>query len=500
MSVNRSRNPWPRCGLAAGLLGALFAASGDAQSPATKAAPGQPAFADADERPQTYLVPLTVRGRALDPEGRPIAGAQVFLASQSPGYKRIAETTTDKAGQYLFFDVPLPVAKPVGNLGNDSGTFEVFGWADGYALAWRPHKRYLPMPRQPVNDADEYDPPTVFLPEDVIELDLRFVKPVKIQGRITDDAGEPIPNATVAWRYADVEWNAENYNSYRFKGALHSLNEPEIVPPGIKLRTTDADGRFRFEHLPPDHRLRFDVRTPDGASRFVTAVTHPGITGDRHGNRVYSGDINLVFRHRHDVAFRVLLGDTDSPAEDVRVGVDHKDGSSAGITDAAGRTVVRVPAGKLNVELLPKIHTPYLVTDLSVEAPESPDEPVVLRLRPAAVVTIMVVDDETGKPLPDVDLWVGTRQPDSPSLSRQLHLFRSYERETRICHVHRSRTDESGRMTAYFEPGRHRIGVGLNAPRGYSAVNHLGWEADCPAGQTVVLVFRMRKSNNHVGF
>ena len=50
--------------------------------------------------PKTYTHPITVSGRALDPAGKPISGAHVYLASLRADYKRIAETTTDAEGRY----------------------------------------------------------------------------------------------------------------------------------------------------------------------------------------------------------------------------------------------------------------------------------------------------------------------------------------------------------------------------------------------------------------
>ena len=97
--------------------------------------------------PQTYTYPITLTGRAVDPDGKPIAGAHVYLASRRADYKRIAETTTDAEGRYEFHDVPLPIERANTVTGRDEGAFQVFGQAEGLGFAWRPQKWFYPRPK-----------------------------------------------------------------------------------------------------------------------------------------------------------------------------------------------------------------------------------------------------------------------------------------------------------------------------------------------------------------
>ncbi len=97
--------------------------------------------------PKTYTHPITVSGRALDPAGKPISGARVYLASLRADYKRIAETTTDAEGRYEFHEVPLPIERANTVSGRDTGSFQVFGQAEGFGFAWRPQKWFFPQPK-----------------------------------------------------------------------------------------------------------------------------------------------------------------------------------------------------------------------------------------------------------------------------------------------------------------------------------------------------------------
>src|SRR5436190_3045091 len=94
--------------------------------------------------------PIRVFGRALDVDGKPISGAKVYLASENPAYRRIAETVTDKNGRYKFTTALLPLARNEGNSGYQASGFEAFGQADGYGFAWRPTKWFY-LDHKPTN-------------------------------------------------------------------------------------------------------------------------------------------------------------------------------------------------------------------------------------------------------------------------------------------------------------------------------------------------------------
>ena len=89
----------------------------------------------------------------------------------------------------------------------------------------------------------------------------------------------------------------------------------------------------------------------------------------------------------------------------------------------------------------------------------SPAEPVVMSLRPASIIEITVVDAETGAGIPDVDVW----QQAEPDGRRERLVFRSWEVATRIAWRESPRTDAHGKLRALVEPGKHRIGVGLES-------------------------------------
>ncbi len=106
-------------GVSAGLSFAL--APGSPRRQTSRPAQGSPG-----------TTPITVRGRAIDGAGRPVAGATIYLVSTNGKDGLLGTTMTDREGGYLFRHARLPVSR----WGEEpdaprQGTFQVYGTASG---------------------------------------------------------------------------------------------------------------------------------------------------------------------------------------------------------------------------------------------------------------------------------------------------------------------------------------------------------------------------------
>ena len=305
-----------------------------------------------------------------------------------------------------------------------------------------------------------------------------------------DDRGRPVAGARLAIR------GAESMQPITIDGRdvvgvdFSALNENDTVPVAIKVRTTDADGRFAFDGLPPEYYFRIDVRAKGYPDRWVHTATSTHAAAEHDGLPVLSGDMTLTLASARDVAVRVTLGDTGRPAAKVSVAVGGPGGvSDLATTDADGLATLPLPPATYRLELLPAYGTPYLVTEgqLVVER-DAPAGPIGKTLDPAAVVDVTVVDADTGAGLADVDLW------EQAEGHRQRVYFRSWEVATRIAHVDRPRTDARGKLRALLKPGPHVLGVGLESrPAGFEAVEARGRAVEARPGETTELRFTLRK-------
>ena len=215
--------------------------------------------------------PINVSGRAIDADGKPIAGAKIYIASVRVDWKRIGETTTDASGRYFFRNARLPIARPDTNRGQTNGAFLIYGQADGHGFAWRPTKWYYPQPNSNTfaGVADD-DYPHAFQQNEKIELDLRFSPSTTVRGRVVDEGGKPIANTVLAI------WDCERIPSSGYRTKSKDLSRPEFeIMDNNGFRTVERP-RSGGDANPADRRdrairvYRFTGRLPFSSERDTT--------------------------------------------------------------------------------------------------------------------------------------------------------------------------------------------------------------------------------------
>ncbi len=439
-----------------------------------------------------YSVPITVFGKAIDSHGIPITGAEIFLASPWTDEEPLAIAKTDEVGAYRFESVLLPIISAFTNDSVDVGALALFGRADGFGFSGRQIERFYPNWAHRVGApwvGPGYGPPKGFGRDDPIELNLTFGPPASLRGRVVDDRGEPIAETVVVIRNAHY-WG-DDYPRREYESNWL------FVPKSVKT-LTDEFGRFVFGTLPANHVFKLDVCPPGNPPRMIYGATRDGVESC-HGRRVYSGDFDVIFAQPRKVKFHVVYGDTGKPAPKVGVGGREFKAGFWVTTDVDGHVETPLPDGQYQISMSPRFGTPYLETKVNViVSAETSTKPIKLELRPAAVIDITVVDADTREPLSGVDVW-WWRDRRIPGIvpTRTVRYYRSWEVETRISHYERPRSDESGKMRVLFDPGKHRIGVGLRSfPKGYKPVNRNGKYIECQSGEAISVEFHMRNPMN----
>jgi RNA polymerase sigma factor (sigma-70 family) len=218
--------------LAAVVVGALGAGLG-LLNPSTAGQPPAPAPERAEKQPpkDTAAKPApkeaTLTGRVLDPDGKPLAGARLFVG-------RVDEVKS--------FAGRVDELKEVGTSGVD-GKFTV--------------KVSAGLTTNLIARAEGVGMDFLFIPPDRLgeEIELRTAKDHTVRGRILDTQGKPVPGATVAVSKLDVckDGSLDGYLAmverlgirpiplqFRSKSLSH---EAGVLSPA----TTDKDGRFKIE-------------------------------------------------------------------------------------------------------------------------------------------------------------------------------------------------------------------------------------------------------------
>ena len=218
---------------------------------------------------EEYTYPISVSGRALNRDGKPVAGATIYLAAprtgggRSPRPKPTRRATIASKQSNCRSTRPIPTAATMRASLRCSASPTAMPSPGGRVNGFIPDSEHD-------DDRDHpfpHDAPLTYGRSDPIQLDLTFGPPGRLRGRVVDDLGKPIPNVHVEIRYSDPGWDHEDYSLMSSGFQFESLNESELVPPHIKTRKTDRDGRFEFHRLPADHRFRIDVHPPGNASR-----------------------------------------------------------------------------------------------------------------------------------------------------------------------------------------------------------------------------------------
>jgi hypothetical protein len=260
---------------------------------------------------------------------------------------------------------------------------------------------------------------------------------------------------------------------------------------------TDKDGQFEFADVPAECLFTFWPKIAGYVGtdfRIFAATTNRKLPQMSDKWVIHTGEVNVTFTRTFEFPVKVVYGDTGLPAPQVYTAFEGGSGTETKETDANGIATLHIAPGTYRQQWLsPARGSPYLYTELSDEiviTKELRKEPFVLKLKPACVIDVTIVDAETGKPISDVDLWMNVGDAKRGD-NRSEVMFRSWEKP--IFHVDRPKSDKDGKLRILVEPGEHRFGVGFRFfPEGYEREPN-SQLLDCPASQTITATFKLTR-------
>jgi len=289
------------------------AAGGSPQSPASKDAP---AAAKEPAKP----VPLTVRGKLLDADGKPVANAPIHVRTfRSDDKLPDPVTSTDAAGAFQLTP---------GQLDLDDNGLVVF-CPPGLPAEWVPLTRFK-------------DELTVKLPKD----DVPFT------GQIVSLENQPLKDVTVevvrVGNAADgkmTEWVDKNVtlrkeSRWMNENGLITLSGKIVL--GVAKVTTGADGKFKLGGFGRDRILTVKVHGPKVESKFFWVVARTGGPADGYiktpdfNYGLYSADVTVRLGPSRPLVGTVRDSKTGKPVPGVMVR-EESDYRTSSITDKDGR-------------------------------------------------------------------------------------------------------------------------------------------------------------------
>jgi protocatechuate 3,4-dioxygenase beta subunit len=430
-------------------LGVAVAAGTQLRTSSAAPPPEKGAAPPRDTAPEKPAATVTVTGKVLAPDGRPVAGARIYLRHYTPGEPAYpVRATTDGAGRFTFsFDRS--------KLGPAQTAADVIAVADGYGPDWF---RLGGTTKEDVT--------------------LRLAKEVPIRGRILDLDGKAVAGATLRVQHT------RRYAGDDLKEFLRTVREGEHPPlyarwwdgpfPGQpKTITTGADGRFRLAGVGAESEVRFWIEGPGIQYGFLRAVTREldSAVGPKGGRRVNRPHIEKVHGATfvHAVApSRLIRGvvrdrKTGKPLAGVEISGPPLTTTHRTTTDKAGRYELKgYPKSSAGYEVrasaggLPYFNAAVRFADTPGLGPIQGD----VELVGGIAVRGRVTHQGTGKPI--AGAWV---EYNALFPNPHLRLLGLAPGETAPQPCSRAQTAADGSYTLVVLPGPGAVGVGAYLPK-----------------------------------
>jgi RNA polymerase sigma factor (sigma-70 family) len=377
------------------------------QAPPPPAKGQPPAVADKAEPdvPDTF----TYSGRVLDPDGKSLAGARVYICGLTAGVIDFKERTkTGADGRFRF-----TVKKEEFQLRGDErpGSRVIIGATApgcGAAVGWD-------------RKSEQREDMTLWLPAEQI-----------VKGRILDLQGQPVAGVKVGAYIRGAQW-AKDGRPIPFD-AKEGAASANVLPddPDLAPAVSDKDGRFTLRGLGKDWLYELSFGGPTIERRKAQLVTRPQEPKQVPGAGVYTPERGAPKVMQYGCEFthvaapsKPIIGvvrdkETGKPVAGARVGKQWtRDDDPWGwtTTDKDGRYRLEGLSWAVHeLTVDPPANTPYLRTTARAAADRPGTEPVtcdveILRQR---LVSGRVTDRVSGKP---VSGWVEYRPlADNPTL------------------------------------------------------------------------------------
>jgi protocatechuate 3,4-dioxygenase beta subunit len=310
----------------------------------SKAKEGQP-LAGLQSNP---AITTQVRGRVLGPDGKPVAGAKLYLGAVSESntgqrmlhvrrgdheeMKPAVRATSDSDGHFRFtFSNAELMAMDGGDLmdvDHRDLLGEVMAVAPGHGCGW------------------------VEIDSAAGELTIRLVDDLPVEGCILDSDGHPVAGARIRMIGIGA---APREDSSALLDAVqkgHGFTLGKVwngsLPGRPTITTTGRDGRFQLSGIGRDRLVRICIEGPSIATAFHWVMTRTGETVKQRDwwNNIFAASFEFVGQPGRWITGTVRNKTTGKPMAGVSVSLGGRDALIRTVTDNSGHYDLRgVPKG-----------------------------------------------------------------------------------------------------------------------------------------------------------
>ena len=447
-------------------------------------------------------VPLSLTGVVRSPDDRPVPGATVYLVSEYLTDQPLAEAKTDATGRYQFQNVPLPTLQ-FERSQEPQGRFQLIAEADGFGLAWHGSRSYLATNRPANEPVDPQD--SMVYASDRTDLNLVMERPKNLEGRIVDDQGQPVANATVLLRDLDY-LKTENREMHENSRQCNCI---VVAPPDYCETITDSEGRFRFPNLPEGCVAFLRISHDDFAEQWLyVAMTDERVTeyryisnhttsyqGDENGDdfrplhtpiwstrSVHTCPVTIQARSARRIQVTLTQPNGKPTPKGTTVvasaGSESQQDYSSGETDQNGQLRLTLPPGTYTLMARPPRYSNLRTSRATLQVNSDPGEQqFTMALAEGCVLHFEVLDAKTGKGIAGVHFTENMGNGSHQGLSNET---------TRLDFPV---TDANGRLRAVVFPGTRRYQ--LNYVAGY-VIDFAEAEVTCEPGKATHIQFKLQ--------
>ncbi len=403
---------------------------------------------------------VTVRGRVVDPTGKPVAGADVDvlrwywnLGTPEP----LAVTKADENGRFSVAYRKSQYFESSGRPGQwREATIAAFG--EGFGVGWVTYDKIAPGKEATIKLAVDDAP---------------------IEGRILDLEGKPVAGATIKVDYLNTPKGGD------LSEWLKAVREGQSIPAAARLFSdsaplvsagrwtgikTDGDGRFRLTGIGRERQLNIVVEGPTIVTQELSVVTRDmpplwQLTFDFPGalqRTNFGAKFDYTAALSRPIEGVIRDAKTGKPLAGAEVWSSRFAGETLhGVTtiktksDADGHYVLNgMPKGKGNEVFVVPTDLPYFTAVFEIPDPDGIDPvPFDIRLHRGVWVSGKVIDERTKRGVPAAVHYIV--RPDNPLAN--LPEFEYGAHEMHVQDRFRTKPDGSYRVVAL--PGRGIIGV-----------------------------------------
>ncbi len=370
---------------------------------------------------------LLIKGRVLDPEGKPLAGARLLWVADTGAKKTdITErATTDKDGQFRFTARATDL--------DPRGKATLAATGQGFGPDW------IEIAAERKDD-----------------ITLRLVKDdLPIEGRVLDLEGRPVSGVHVhIVRIKRGDLDAWMKVILAYNGPLPEGKSSEILGASASA-VTGKDGRFRLTGIGRERGMELTIRGPGIEWARVWAVTRPGpARGWRSGQEgLYGATFDWVAGPCKPIIGTVRDKATGKPVAGLHVSSGNTLGATV-VTDQQGRYRIN-GVGKRNNYSVGVWGVPYL-DFWRDDIPDTPGvEPLIVdfRVQRGIAITGRLIDKDTRKPVQGWVLYLAS--PDNPNRKNFTLIHGEFTSFNNV--VGQTKPDGSFQVIALPGPGLLRV-------------------------------------------